>query len=76
MPRAPLSFRYAGRSRPARDAGSYVLDFDFFKEDVAVADTLDIVRQLHDLEFSMFRWTLGEKAIEHLGPSDLKEGGP
>jgi hypothetical protein len=30
------------------------------------------VRTLHDLEFSMFVWTLGPKAKEHLGPSTLK----
>lgn len=55
-------------------SNEYILDLDFFKEEVAVADTQSVVHQLHELEFALFRWTLGEKAKAHLGPSDLKQG--
>lgn len=44
----------------------YVLDYDFFDQEVAVMDTLATVRKLHDLEFSLFSWTLGEKALGYL----------
>ncbi len=51
----------------------YVLDFDFYCEDVTISETLGIVRQLHEQEFAMFAWSLGDKAKEHLGPSTLKK---
>lgn len=51
----------------------YVLDFDFFREDVTVAETIEVVRNLHEQEFSMFSWALGEQAKAHLGPSTLKD---
>jgi uncharacterized protein (TIGR04255 family) len=50
----------------------YLLDFDFYREDVPLADALGVVRKLHELEFSMFMWTLGPKAKAELGPSMLK----
>jgi uncharacterized protein (TIGR04255 family) len=48
-------------------AREYALDFDFFAEVVDFGDALDTVQQLHDLEFSMFSWTLGPAAIAKLG---------
>lgn len=66
------NFRH-GLSNPASDGSrEYFLDFDFYREDVAVSDTIDTVRKLHELEFSMFVWSLGEKAKQELGPSTLK----
>ncbi len=53
----------------------YFLDFDFYREDVTVAETLNVVRTLHELEFSMFLWSLGPKARQDLGPSTLKGNG-
>lgn len=49
----------------------YVLDFDFFCEDVAVNETIEVARKLHEQEFAMFNWALGERSREQLGPSDL-----
>jgi len=70
------SFRHgvnANRSAPAAGAPSeYVLDFDFFCEDVQVSDALEIVSQLHEREYAMFDWTLGPKMREQLGASKLK----
>lgn len=45
----------------------YLLDFDFFVEDVAVSDAMSVLQQLHDSEHALFRWTLGRKAEAHLG---------
>jgi len=50
----------------------YALDFDFFREDVPVADVPQVLGELHALEFSMFHWALGTKGRESLGPSDLR----
>jgi uncharacterized protein (TIGR04255 family) len=44
----------------------YVLDFDFFSENIDVKDALTTARKLHDLEFSMFTWSLGDKARNFL----------
>ncbi|HKT26820.1 TIGR04255 family protein [Dyella sp.] len=44
----------------------YVLDFDFYREEVGVEDALATVRRLHELEFSMFSWALGDRAREYL----------
>lgn len=49
----------------------YVLDFDFFAEDVPVAETSVVARELHAHEYAMFSWALGEKAKAQLGPSTL-----
>jgi uncharacterized protein (TIGR04255 family) len=52
-----------------RDRREYILDYDFYCEDVGVRDTMTILNSLKDLEFAMFIWSLGERAREHLGPS-------
>lgn len=48
---------------------AYVLDFDLYTEDVPVNETMPLVQRLHEYEFSMFSWAIGDKAREHLGPS-------
>ncbi len=53
------------------DHPEYVLDFDFFREDVDVSSTLQVVEVLHSEVFSMFRWALGERSKAHLGESLL-----
>jgi uncharacterized protein (TIGR04255 family) len=47
----------------------YVLDFDLYKEDVQVDETMSLLQRLHEYEYSMFAWAIGDKAREHLGPS-------
>lgn len=63
------NFRHGIPTSPQAGRSEYVLDFDFFREDVPVAETLATVQKLHELEFSMFAWSLGPKAKEHLGPT-------
>lgn len=50
----------------------YMIDLDFFREEVAVGDAMTTLRQLHEREFALFDWSLGPKAKEHLGNSDLE----
>jgi len=63
------TFSHGIQVQPGSVPREYLLDFDFFKEDVAVGETLPVVKKLHELEYSMFDWSLGPKAKEHLGPS-------
>ena len=46
----------------------YILDFDFYREEVGVEEAMATVRRLHDLEFCMFTWALGDKAHVFLDP--------
>lgn len=54
----------------------YVLDFDFWEEDVAITDTRAAVTRLHDEESRMFLWTLGTAALDYMGPASPKEAPP
>lgn len=69
-------FQHGLGVNPQNGQREYILDFDFFREDVAVTETTDVVRRLHDLEFAMFTWALGQRAKAHLGPSTLDERRP
>lgn len=44
----------------------FAVDFDFYQEQVAVSDAIPVVRRLHQLEFSLFNWSLGEKALDFM----------
>lgn len=50
---------------------SYVLDLDFFKEDVRLDDALSTVQQLHAEEFSLFSWAMGPRGKAFLGESTV-----
>jgi uncharacterized protein (TIGR04255 family) len=63
------TFTHGVQVQPGNPPREYLLDFDFFKEDVPVAEALSVVKKLHELEFSMFRWSIGPKAKELLGAS-------
>jgi uncharacterized protein (TIGR04255 family) len=59
-----------GVQQAAEGPSKYVLDIDFFRDDaVDLKETRSLVRKLHDQAFSLFVWTLGPKALSHLGPS-------
>jgi len=66
------SFRHGIANKMQGGGQDYMLDFDFYREDVPLSETVSTVRKLHDLEFSMFFWSLGPSAKAHLGPSTLK----
>jgi uncharacterized protein (TIGR04255 family) len=66
-------FQHGLDTNPQAGRREYILDFDFYREDVTIPETVSVVRQLHDQEYAMFAWSLGDKAKEHLGPSTLKK---
>ena len=45
----------------------YVLDYDFFSEDIALGDAMATVKALHDAQHSLFRWSIGSRANDYLG---------
>ncbi|MCA8258719.1 TIGR04255 family protein [Burkholderia sp. AU31624] len=45
---------------------NYILDFDLYREDVDISEAMDTIRKLHELEFSLFSWALGDKARHYL----------
>jgi uncharacterized protein (TIGR04255 family) len=55
-----------GQEGGAEGRKGYALDFDFYREEVGVEDALTTVERLHALEFSLFSWTLGDKARTYL----------
>lgn len=59
------------RSESGKD--HYVLDYDFFHEEVSVREAMDVVDRLHEEEYSMFSYALGERAKGYLGPSTLRD---
>ena len=62
---AGYTFRY-GLSPPSNEARRFVLDWDYFKEDVDVTDCMDLLKEFHDVHFPFFWWALGVKAKEAL----------
>ncbi len=66
------TFQHGVQVQAGGSPRDYLLDFDFFREDVPVVEALAVVKKLHELEFSMFLWSLGPKAKEYLGPSTTK----
>lgn len=44
----------------------YVMDYDLFVDDAPASDAIGIVRKLHDLQHTLFRWSLGPKAFDYL----------
>jgi uncharacterized protein (TIGR04255 family) len=54
---------------PSSRRNEYVVDMDFFANDIAVDEALATVDTLHMQEFELFSWTLGTKAHEYLESS-------
>ena len=42
----------------------YVIDLDFYSEDLTVADTMATVRELHARLFDLFMWAIGPAAVK------------
>ncbi len=53
--------------------GEYIIDTDFYREDVELAQAPSLLTTLNRESFSLFIWTLGDKAISFLGEGS---GGP
>ena len=55
------TFRY-GISPSIDDQPSFILDWDYYREDVEVTDCMDLLNSFHNIHFPFFWWALGEKA--------------
>jgi uncharacterized protein (TIGR04255 family) len=64
-------FRHGMGLDATEGRSKYVLDLDFYREDVEPNEVLSTLRGLHDDLFALFSWSLGDKARAHLGPSTL-----
>ncbi len=51
----------------------YLLDFDFWREDVQFTDLKATMDQLHKMEFRLFHWSLGPAAFEYMGVAQSKK---
>lgn len=45
----------------------YTIDLDFYAEATPLKETVALVDRLHDASYSLFRWCLGNKALDYLG---------
>ena len=68
---ATYTFMHGIGTNPQTAQLEYVLDLDFGQDDIPIDETAATARRLHDHEYSMFTWALGERAKQHLGPSTL-----
>lgn len=64
--RGSFSFRH-GLAKGDGPQREYVLDFDFYDENIEVKEVLPVVKELHDASYRFFRWVAGPKTIESLG---------
>ena len=64
-----------GLEQSAAEKRSYILDYDFFREEVSVSEAIDVVDKLHQEEFSMFSKALEKPAKEYLGRFNIRQEG-
>lgn len=50
-----------------KNQSKYLLDFDYFSENIETRDVLDSIQRFNEINFSFFNWCLGEKAKSYLG---------
>jgi uncharacterized protein (TIGR04255 family) len=67
------SFRHGYPGGEPEDTATYKLDFDLFRSDVPVADTLGLLDDLHREAFKFFHWCLGPASRAALGPAKRKQ---
>lgn len=60
--RADTEFKKDSPSAP-----KYILDTDYFKENVEFVEVNDLIRQFNEVNFSFFSWCLGEKSKAAMG---------
>lgn len=68
------NFRH-GRAESDTGQERYVLDFDFYDENIETAQALPRLRELNVQSFRFFMWSIGPEAIKYLGVPQPKRGG-
>jgi len=61
------SFRHGFAQTEGSGKREYVLDFDFYQEDVEAAQVGDLIEAFNRECFALFSWSIGDKAREFLG---------
>lgn len=56
----------------ATPSETYTLDFDYFRENVELAEVKELLAYFHEKNFAFFHWSLGDKAKEKLGEGIAK----
>ncbi len=51
------------------DKNRYIIDLDFYKEDIEVKDVGETLGSLHDSCYDLFDWTISDKARQFMGGS-------
>ena len=59
------TFRY-GFSPMSQEARKFMLDWDYYSEDVEADNCMDLLKAFHKVHFPFFWWSLGDKAREAL----------
>ncbi len=54
------------RNNPSEPISKYYLDFDHYSEGVEYNDALELVKDFNKTNYSLFMWSLGQKAKEKL----------
>lgn len=61
------TFRYGlSPLSPSSKERSFLLDWDYYRENIEVQDCVECLKAFHNVHFPFFWWTLGEKAKEVL----------
>jgi uncharacterized protein (TIGR04255 family) len=64
------SFRHGTKHvelREEKNQSMYILDFDYFSENIEIKNVLNTIKGFNEINFSFFNWCLGEKAKAYLG---------
>jgi hypothetical protein len=46
---------------------------DFYKEAVKVAEVDPLLAEFNRMNYDLYRWSIGEKTVAHLGPATPKK---
>jgi uncharacterized protein (TIGR04255 family) len=68
------SFRHGFIEKPSGGVPEYMLDFDFYAENVEFQEVMPLVRKLHSQSYRFFAWSLGERARESMGKGESTGG--
>lgn len=72
IPEGNYAFRHGISTEGDRAGHDYMLDFDFFTENLDVDETFNRLKVFRNRSFGLFMWALGEKAKAHLAPGAAK----
>lgn len=67
------TFRHGIKSIKENTISEYLLDFDYYKEDVQYNEVASLIKDFNKINFSFFNWCIGPKAKKHLGQNISKK---